>query len=485
MYQARFEREVCLECLKCVDACPNENLFENYGKPGQKPENVCQGCMYCVEACPTKAIQITYIPETNEKIWSNSRVGNIRYQAANGKSQILGCGTQNRPCGFDDLVFVPAQLDRKPLLDAEEVKTSIVIGESCKRPVTLETPILIGAMSFGALSKPAKIALARASTLAGSMANTGEGGMLPEERNEAKNLTVQYSSGRFGVSEEMLRSGDMIEIKIGQGAKPGLGGHLLKSKITPEIAKIRGLDGSNDCISPSCHPDINCVDDLIRTVNYLRKVSDGAPVAIKIAAGNIEKDLEFILAAEPDAVMIDGTEGGTGAAPGIATDHVGIPTLYAIERAAAYLKSHSGKKKVILGVGGGLRDAADFAKALALGADIVYIGTAALITMGCRLCRACPKGICPNGLATQDELLTNKFDIALNATRLANYLKASTYDLKMIARMVGKNDVANLDSTDLRALNGDVARATGVREVHTGNDIIRNWGDAGCAVSQG
>jgi len=468
LYQARIEREICLECLRCVETCPNENLVENYGKPGQKPDNECQGCMYCVEVCPTKAIQIDYVPELGERIWSKDRLANVRQQAASGNYRIMGCGTQNRPSEFDRLVFVPAQLSRKPLLEEDEVKTSVTIGANCAKQIHLETPIVIGAMSFGALSKPAKIALARGSAMAGSMANTGEGGMLPEERAEAKFLAVQYSTGRFGITEEVLKSADMIEIKIGQGAKPGLGGHLLKHKVTPEIARVRGIEADRDVISPSRHPDINSAGDLRKKVSELRELSNGVPIAIKIAAGHIEEDLEIALSAEPEVIMIDGMEGGTGAAPVIASDHVGIPALFALNRAVKFLRDQTAEKKIMLGIGGGLRDAADFAKALALGADLVYIGTSALVAMGCRLCRCCHKGICPNGIATQNPLLTSRFDVDLNSVRLANFLKASTRELQMITRMVGKDDVARLDVTDLRALDEHTVKTTGVQGAYSG-----------------
>lgn len=468
MYQARIERGICLECLRCVETCPNGNLVENYGKPGQKPENECQGCRYCVEVCPTKAIQVDYVPEPGEKIWSKDRLTNIRQQAETGNYRIMGCGTQTRPSEFDRLVLVPAQLSRKPLLEADEVKTSVTIGSNSTRPINLETPIIIGAMSFGALSKQAKIALSRGSAMAGSMANTGEGGMLPEERAEAKYLTVQYSTGRFGITEEVLKSADMIEIKIGQGAKPGLGGHLLKNKITPEIALVRGIEMGKDVISPSRHLDINSTGDLRKKVRELREMGNGVPISIKIAAGHIEEDLEIALSAEPEVIMIDGMEGGTGAAPLIASDHMGIPALFALTRAVKFLNNNLATKKILLGVGGGLRDAADFAKALALGADLVYVGTSALVAIGCRLCRCCHKGVCPNGIATQNELLTSGFDVDLNAVRLANFLKASTRELQMITRMVGKNDVAKLDSTDLRALDEHMAKMTDIRGVYSG-----------------
>ena len=476
MYQARFERGVCIECLLCYDACPNDNIVSNYGLPGQGADNTCTGCKYCMDACPTKACQIIYDPHLEEKVWSKAKVDDVRYKAETGKSQIMSCGTQDKATLFDKIVFVPGQLSRPPLLSDEKVNTSVTIGKNCKKPVTIETPIIIGAMSFGALSKSAKIALARGTRLSGSMANTGEGGMLPEERAEAKNLVVQYSTGKYGITEEVLRSGDMIEIKIGQGAKPGMGGHLLKGKITPEIAKVRGIKLGVDCISPSRHIGINTVKDLQNLVNRLRDTTGGVPIAIKIAAGHVEADLEYAMAAGPDVIMIDGMEGGTGAAPIVASDQAGIPTLFAIRRAVDYLGSD--KKNITLGIGGGLRDASDFAKAIALGADLVYIGTAALLPLGCRLCRTCQKGTCPVGIATQNERLEMRLNIEDRANQLANYIKASTNELATIARLIGKDDVSKLDINDLRALDELTSKVTGIKLVYEDDKTICSGG--GC-----
>jgi len=361
--------------------------------------------------------------------------------------------------GFDDLVFVPAQLAKRPVdYFMEEISSETIIGKNSKKPIVLETPIIIGAMSFGALSKEAKIALAKASTMAGTMENTGEGGVLPEEREFSRRLIIQYSTGRFGITEEILKKADAVEIKIGQGAKPGQGGLLPKEKITEEIAQIRNVPVGKDIHSPAYHLDIKNIDDLEKKVNWLKSLTGGVPIIIKLAAGDIENDVGLAVKANPDIIAIDGMEGGTGAAPEVISNEVGTPTLVALARARKILDKIGARQE--LWIGGGLNNGGDFAKALALGADAVFCATSLLIAMGCTYCRLCYLGKCPKGIATQDVELRKKLNVEESAQKIANFIKNSTEEIKMIAGVCGENDIHKLNKGHLRALNSEIARIT-------------------------
>ena len=365
---------------------------------------------------------------------------------------------------FDNLIFIPAQLAKRPVdYYRSEISSKTIIGKNSKKPITLETPIIIGAMSFGALSREAKTALAKASTLAGTMENTGEGGVLPEEREFSKRLIVQYSTGRFGITEEILKKADAVEMKIGQGAKPGLGGYLPGEKVTEEIAKIRNVPVGKGIHSPAYHLDIKNIDDLEKKVNWLRNLTDGAPIILKLAAGDIENDVEMAVKANPDIIAIDGMEGGTGAAPEVILDEVGIPTLAAISRARKALDKIGARQE--LWFGGGLNNGGDFAKTLALGADAVFCATSLLVAMGCNYCKMCYLGKCPKGITTQDVELRKKLNIEEAAQKIANFIKNSTEEIKMIAGACGENDIHKLNKGHLRALNLKTAKITGVKLV--------------------
>ena len=371
-----------------------------------------------------------------------------------------GRGNKFGKVSFDDLVFVPAQLAKRPVdYFKEKISSTTIIGKRSKKPIKLETPIIIAAMSFGALSKEAKIALAKASTIAKTIANTGEGGVLPEEREFAKYLIVQYSTGRFGISEDILKKADVIEIKIGQGAKPGQGGLLPKEKLTEEIAKLRNVPMGKDVHSPAYHPDIKNIKDLKKKIEWLRKISGGVPIVLKLGAPQ-EKDIALAIEANPDIIAIDGKGGGTGASPEVMLNEVGIPTLAILAKAREILDKKKAKQE--LWIGGGLNTGADFAKALALGADAVFCGTPLLIAMGCTYCRMCYLGKCPFGITTQDPELRKKLDIEKASQNIANFIKNSTEEIKMIAGAVGENDIHKLNKNHLRALNSEVSKITKV-----------------------
>lgn len=364
--------------------------------------------------------------------------------------------------GFDDLVFLPAQLNKKPVdYFKEEINAKTVLGKNSRKPVEIDAPILIAAMSFGALSKNAKIALAKGSALAGTVANTGEGGMLPEEREFAKRLVVQYSTGRFGIDDEVLKKADIIEIKIGQGAKGGQGGLLQKEKVTPEVAAVRRVKLGTDVHSPAYHPDIENVEDLKAKVDWLRELSGGVPIVIKLAAGDVENDVKIAVQANPDIIAIDGLGGGTGAAPEVMLDEMGIPTLPALVKAREVLDKLGAKQE--LWIAAGFYTGGDVAKALALGADAVFMGSAMLAALGCVGCNLCYLGKCPKGVATQDETLSQNLDIDAAAQNVANFIKNCTEEVKMMAGATGHNDVHGLNKDDLRALTAETARIAAVK----------------------
>lgn len=373
-----------------------------------------------------------------------------------------GRGNKFGKISFDDLVFVPAQLSKKPVdYYKEKISSKTIIGKFSKKPIELETPIIFGAISFGALSKEAKIALAKGATMAGTIASTGEGGMLPKERENAKYLIVQYSTGRFGINEEILKKADAIEIKIGQSAKPGQGGLLPKEKLTEEIIKIRGVPPGEDVHSPAYHPDIKNIKDLKKKIEWLRKITGGVPIILKLGAPGYEKDIELAMEANPDIIAIDGKGGGTGAAPEVMLNEVGIPTLACLVKAREVLNKKKSKQE--LWIGGGLNTGGDFAKALALGADAVFCAVPLLIAMGCVYCNLCYLGKCPVGIATQDLELRKKLNIEEAAKNISNYVKNCTEEIKMIAGACGEDDIFKLNKGHLRALNLETAKIAKVK----------------------
>lgn len=370
-------------------------------------------------------------------------------------------GKLNR-ISFDDLVFAPSQLAKKPVdYFKEKISSKTIVGRKSKKPVEISVPIVIGAMSFGALSREAKIALAKASAIADTFENTGEGGMLPEERKFSKHLTVQYSTGRFGINEEILKQADAVEIKIGQGAKGGQGGLLPKEKITDEIAEIRGIEAGKDIHSPASHLDIKNIDDLRKKVVWIREITKGVPVILKLAAGHIEEDLELAVKAEPDIIALDGMEGGTGAAPEVMLNEIGIPSLAALVRAREFLDKKGAKQE--LWIAGGFSKGGDFAKALALGADAVFLGFPLLVAMGCVYCRLCYFGNCPHGITTQNPELRKKLNIEEAGQNIANYIKNCAEEIKMIAGACGEDDIHKLNKTHLRALASEMAEIARVK----------------------
>jgi len=388
-------------------------------------------------------------------------MADIHRVAATGESIIEPMRSRKPLVSWDDILIKGAQLARLPLNRDEHVDTRTVIGPKAGKPLAISTPIIVSHMSFGALSREAQTALALGSGAAGTAMCSGEGGILPEALGMAHRFIFEYVPNRYSVTEENLRRVDAVEIKFGQSAKPGMGGHLPAGKVTAEIAAIRGFPEGTDIISPSRFPDIATRDDLKAKVAELRRLSGGRPIGIKFAAGQVEADLEFALHAEPDFITIDGRAGATGAAIKFVKDATSIPTIYALHRARTYL-DRRGIKGVTLIATGGLRISPDFAKALALGADVVAIGTAALMAIGCQQYRICDTGRCPVGIATQDPGLRERLNVEESARRLANFLRVSTEELKDFARLTGNDSVHKLSVRDLATTNSEISGHTGI-----------------------
>lgn len=400
-------------------------------------------------------------PKETQKTDSDYRYFHeIHEMAVSGKSAIEAMGTRMKMPNWDDVLILGAQLNPMPLNEHDEVSLQTVIGKHAKKPMTLAMPVYISHMSFGALSRETKIAMAKGSAAVGTAMCSGEGGVLPEEKAAACKYIFEYVPNLYSVTEENLKTSDAIEIKIGQGTKPGMGGHLPGSKVTPEIAKIRNKPLGEDVISPSKFPRINSADDLKGMVADLRMLSDGRPIGIKIAAGRIEKDLEFCVYAEPDFITIDGRGGATGASPSIIRDSTSVPTIYALYRARKYLDSVG--SDIDLVITGGLRVSSDFAKAIAMGADAVAVASAAMVAAACQQYRICGSGMCPVGMATQDEKLRERLHIDAAAKRVENYLKCSAEELKTFARITGNTDIHGLSVDDLCTINREISEHTNI-----------------------
>ncbi len=387
----------------------------------------------------------------------------IHEMAVTGKSIIEPMRTKLPVISWDDILIMGAQLNPLPLNEHDEVNTTTIIGKKAKKPMIIENPVYISHMSFGALSKELKIALAKGAAQNKTAMCSGEGGILPEEKEASYKYIFEYVPNKYSVTEENLKNSDAIEIKIGQGTKPGMGGHLPGEKVTEEIAKVRNKPVGQDVISPSCFEEIQSKEDLKKLVDELREVSEGRPIGVKISAGHIEKDMEFIAYAKPDFVTIDGRGGATGASPKLLKDATSIPTIFALYRARKYIDTHG--LDIDLVITGGLRISTDFAKAIAMGADAVAIASSALMAAACQQYRICGSGKCPVGVATQDEELRKRLHIENSANRVANFLNVSLEELKTFARISGHKDIHDLSVDDLYTVNSEISNYTNIQHV--------------------
>lgn len=387
-------------------------------------------------------------------------MGDIHTMAVTGQSIIDAMGIRKMSPSWDDILVLGAQLNPMPLDEHAPVSIRTVIGKKAAKPMILENPMFVSHMSFGALSKEVKIALSMGSAMANTAMCSGEGGILPEEKEAAYKYIFEYVPNKYSVTEENLKSADAIEIKIGQGTKPGMGGHLPGGKVTEEIAAIRNKPMGVDVISPSKFPGIDSREDLKSLVSDLRKRSEGRPIGVKIAAGRIEKDLEFAVFAEPDFITIDGRGGATGASPKIIRNATSVPTIYALYRARKYLDVHG--KDISLIMTGGFRVSADAAKAIAMGADAVAVASAALIAAACQQYRICNTGNCPVGVATQDPELRKRLHVEASAKRVANFLNVVGDELRTFARITGHEDLHDLNVEDLCTISSEIADHTNI-----------------------
>ncbi|MBT7951236.1 MAG: FMN-binding glutamate synthase family protein [Gammaproteobacteria bacterium] len=403
-------------------------------------------------------------------------IADIQRAARSGIYDIRGFGAKRHLPSFDDLVFLGASMSRYPLEGyRERCDTSVTLGTRyAKKPIELKIPITIAGMSFGALSGPAKEALGRGASEVGTSTTTGDGGMTPEERGHSDKLVYQLLPSRYGMNPDDLRKADAIEVVVGQGAKPGGGGMLLGQKISKRVAEMRDLPEGIDQRSACRHPDWTGPDDLAIKIQELREITDWEkPVYIKVGATRTYYDTMLAVKAGADVIVVDGMQGGTAATQDVFIEHVGIPTLPAVRLAVEALKEMDMHRKVQLIVSGGIRSGADVAKALALGADAVSIGVAALIALGDnspeydeeyrKLGTAAgyyddyQDGKDPTGISTQSDELAAKFDPIKGGRRLANYLRVLTLETQTLARACGKSHVHNLDPQDLVALTMEAA----------------------------
>jgi glutamate synthase domain-containing protein 2/rubredoxin len=391
-------------------------------------------------------------------------LADIHTMATTGESIIEPMKTKNPVISWDEILIKGAQIARIPRNSDVPVNTQTIIGPKAKYPLVIETPVYVTHMSFGALSREVKIALAQGSAAVKTAIGSGEGGILPEEKAYAYRYIFEYVPNRYSVTDENLKTADAIEIKIGQSAEPGMGARLPAEKVTAEIARIRGYPEGMDILSPASYEDIKNPDDLREKVRWLREKSGGKPIGIKIAAGDIEEDLEAIFHAHPDFVTIDGRPGATGAALKYIKASTSVPTIFALYRARKFLDMH-GEKNISLVMTGGFRISSDFAKGLALGADAIAIGTAALMACACQQYRMCHTGNCPVGVTTQKSDLRDRLKPEISAKRLENFLRVSTEELKDFARLTGNDDVHAMNIKNLCTTSTEISGYTGIRHV--------------------
>jgi len=381
-------------------------------------------------------------------------VDDIHYKAAIGRPRIRGYGALGMPLAFADLTFLPANLSRL-VIDSyrEPCFTDVKLGRRfASRPLELSIPIMVAGMGYGSISKPARLAIAKATATMETAYCTGEGGMIPGEREIAHKIIYQIGPGHLGVDIEDLKKADAIELLL-DTANHGIGRYLYAEKLIPEVAEVWGVPAEIDFYAPATHMDFDDPESLALKIEELREATDWEiPIGIKVG-GRMDEMINIALACDIDLIMIDGIQAGTPAGPDVVVENVGLPTLAALSQAIMTLRKLGKEEDVDIVVMGGIREGGDIAKCLALGARAVSIGTAALVAMGCQSCMLCPTGRCPAGITTHDPKLTSCFDVDQAAESLTNYLTALTAEVQMVARSCGKTRVQNLEPEDMRSLS--------------------------------
>ncbi len=474
------DHDKCCRCKRCVMGCGfNALAFENGVVPGPEP---CVACGRCVAFCPEDAIKIEANPHAYRPhdAWPVQMRKKVLQQAQTGGVLLAGMGN-DRPYGviWDHLLLDACQVTNPsidPLREPMELKTylgrkpekvEVEAGADGKPQlktelhpqIELDTPIIFAPMSFGSISLNAQKALAMAAVKCNILWCTGEGGLHEDLREYAHRAIVQCASGRFGVQADYLNAAAGVEIKIGQGAKPGIGGHLPGEKVSAEISETRMVPVGSDCLSPAPHHDIYSIEDLKQLIYAIKETTQyKVPVSVKIAAvHNVAAIASGIVRAGADIVYIDGFRGGTGAAPAVVRDHIGIPIELALAAVDDRLRQEEIRHEASIIAAGSVRCSADVAKAIALGADAVAIGTAALIALGCTVCQQCYTGNCSWGIATQKPELTRRLDPMVRSEMAANLIRAWTEELKEILGAMGVNAIESLRGSRerLRALDVD------------------------------
>lgn len=462
--------ERCIGCRVCENQCANlVHAWDEEIQEMRADDSRCVGCHRCISLCPTRALNVGFTPlrfKPNAN-WTDKVINEIYQQAETGQILLTGMGNDRDYRIYWDHLLLNACQVTNPSIDPlrEPMETKTFIGSKPdgltfedRKLVTrlapqleLEIPIMFSAMSFGSISLNVHKAMARAAESEGGIYNTGEGGLHRELRKYGKNTIVQVASGRFGVDIDYLEAGAAIEIKIGQGAKPGIGGHLPGSKVTAPISETRMIPTGTDAISPAPHHDIYSIEDLKQLIYTLKEATRYCkPVGVKIAAvHNVAAIASGIARAGADFITLDGFRGGTGAAPLRIRDNVGIPIELALASVDKRLRDEGIRYRLSIIAAGSIRNSADVVKAIALGADAVYIGTAALVAVGCHLCQKCHTGRCNWGIATQDPWLVKRVNPEVAYRRLTNLLRAWKHEIKEMLGGMGINSLDSLKSNRL------------------------------------
>ncbi|MFH1662991.1 MAG: glutamate synthase-related protein [Chloroflexota bacterium] len=466
------DAERCIQCQACVSQCSFDVHYHDAEEDEvmSRGEN-CIGCHRCVVFCPTSAITIKKNPlQYRENYnWRPEVIEDIIKQAETGGVLLTGMGTDKQHRIYWDHLLLNASqvtnpsidplrepmelttyLGRKP--DKVEIGSDANLKTELPPQIGLEVPIMFSAMSYGAISLNVQKSLARAATEMGILWNTGEGGLHPKLYKYAPNTIVQVASGRFGVHAGYLDAARIIEIKIGQGAKPGIGGHLPGEKVNDEVSVTRMIPTGTDAISPAPQHDIYSIEDLAQLINALKEATNYTkPISVKIAAvHNSAAIASGMVRAGADIIVLDGLRGATGAAPKIIRDNVGIPIEMALATVDSRLRQEGIRNQVSIVVSGGIRNSGDVAKAIALGADAVYIGTAALVALGCTVCQQCHTGKCAWGICTSNLRLSKRINPDIGASRLANLLRGWRLEIKDILGGMGINALESLRGNRLQ-----------------------------------